>query len=595
MPLVVEALRACTSRSIWFWGDQALIDIEARDSLLGRNLLGVYDRYGWHHLGPIWLLVLGVFRWLGGGSPGAVIVGSCVLQAAAAAAIVVVANRLRPGLTAWWAALVLLGYEWSFGLERLGTVWAPYAIALPTALLVLLIADVVVSPKPWGPTIAAVVCASFLVQTDVGTVVMVAVLALATPLLRLAAQARARSRANGGPAAGRPWPIEAGWGWSRGNWRRGAAGLAAVVVVLWLPPAIQQLSTTPGNLVQFYRFVSTHPAERSFQTSLEAAGTVFGSYPFRFGEHADKQDADPRWLVEGSIWQRPWYLVYILVTIAAGVLSLVRRQRQGLVLAVTSGIALLAAGWSYDLVYGQLFPYLVFWTGALVVPTWTACWLALAPTAPPAPGERALGLVRLVATPRWARLAVPLASLAAAATVSTSFAVDPSPLAGVTSALGRKSWQVVAAAVLAPRVRTIYIDVGNPDAMPEGAAIADQAMRHGRRVEVDRAALYFFDPSFAHTSKAQLNILVCCGERYPGEPPRGLWLSGKVGGQFIYTSAISGPSQFAEPPVRDAEMVGHLVDDSPGHEPGQLRLGAGQSADRPAENGDPVRHGPSVR
>ena len=69
MPLVAAALRVLTTRApVWLWGDQALIDIEARNSLLGRNLLGVYDRYGWHHLGPMWLLVLGTFRWLGGGS-----------------------------------------------------------------------------------------------------------------------------------------------------------------------------------------------------------------------------------------------------------------------------------------------------------------------------------------------------------------------------------------------------------------------------------------------------------------------------------------------------------------------------------------------
>ncbi len=192
MPLLVVALRAVTTHGVWFWGDQALIDLEARNSLLGRNLLGVYDRYGWHHLGPMWLLLLGVSRWLGGGSPEALIFGSCVLQAVTAAAIVVVASRLRPGLTAWWAALVLLGCEWSLGLDRLGTVWAPYSIALPTALFVLLIAHVVVSPKPWAPTVAAAVCGSFLLQTDISTIVIVAVLVLATPLLRLATRARPR-------------------------------------------------------------------------------------------------------------------------------------------------------------------------------------------------------------------------------------------------------------------------------------------------------------------------------------------------------------------------------------------------------------------
>ena len=72
-----------------------------------------------------------------------------------------VANRLRPGLTVWWAALVLLGYEWSYGPSRFGIIWAPYAVALPVALLVLLVADVVTSPDPWGPAIATVVCRVF--------------------------------------------------------------------------------------------------------------------------------------------------------------------------------------------------------------------------------------------------------------------------------------------------------------------------------------------------------------------------------------------------------------------------------------------------
>jgi hypothetical protein len=607
MPLLVVALRAVATHGVWFWGDQALIDIEARDSLLGRNLLGVYDRYGWHHLGPLWLLLLGVSRWLGGGSPDAVIFGTCVLQAAVAAAIVVVAARLRPGLTAWWAALVLLGCEWSLGLDRLGTVWAPYSIALPTALFVLLIAHIVVSPKPWAPTVAAAVCGSFLLQTDISTIVIVAVLVMATPLLRLATRARPRPRT--GPDAGRPsngadtgrrWALQPGWGWSGGNWRAGAASLVAVVVVLWLPPGIEQLTTSPGNVVQVYRFVSTHPSDQTLETSLEAAGTVFGSFPLRVGERSGKRDSDPAWLVDKPIWERPWYLAYILLTVGAAALAVLRRQRQALALAATSCIAILAAGWSVGLIYGPLYPYLVFWTGALVVPAWVACWLALAPAPHPVPGRRASAFLGLAARHRWARLSVPLASLAAAATVSTAFVVYPFPMTGVTSVLGRRSWQAVSAGVLAPRVKVLYIDMVSPDAMPEAAAIADQALRRGRRVEVNRAALYFLDPSFAPTAKAQLRVFVCCGRPDPGQPPRGLWFSARVGGQAIYTSARpgpsapSGPSKFREPPVRDAEVVGDLMNNSPGDHPDQFRLGVGQSADRPAEDGDPVRHGPAI-
>jgi len=616
MPLLVVALRAVATHGVWFWGDQALIDIEARNSLLGRNLLGVYDRYGWHHLGPMWLLLLGVSRWLGGGSPEALIFGSCMLQAVTAAAIVVVAARLRPGLTAWWAALVLLGCQWSLGLDRLGTVWAPYSIALPTALFVLLVAHVVVSPKPWPPTVAAAVCGSFLLQTDISTIVIVAVLVLATPLLRLATRARSRpstgadsgrpstgadgGRPSNGADTGRRWAVQPGWGWSAGNWRAGAASLVAVVVVLWLPPGIEQLTTSPGNVVQVYRFVSTHPSDQTLETSLEAAGTVFGSFPLRVGERSGKRDSDPAWLVDKPIWERPWYLAYILLTIGAAALAVLRRQRQALALAATSCIAILAAGWSVSLIYGQLYPYLVFWTGALVVPAWVACWLALAPAPRPVPGRRASAFLGLAARHRWARLSVPLASLAAAAAVSTAFVVYPFPMTGVTSVLGRRSWQAVSAGVLAPRVKVLYIDIVSPDAMPEAAAIADQALRRGRRVEVNRAALYFLDPSFAPTGKAQLRVFVCCGRPDPGQPPRGLWFSARVGGQAIYTSARpgrsapSGPSEFREPPVRYTEVVGDLVNNSPGHHPDQFRVGVGKSADRPAEDGDPVRHGPSI-
>jgi hypothetical protein len=600
MPLVVIALRSLATRGVWFWGDQALIDIEARDSLLGRNLLGVYDRYGWHHLGPLWLLLLGVARWLGGGSPEAVIFGSCVIQAVAAAAIVVVAARLRPGLTGWWSALVLLGCEWSLGLDRLGTVWAPYSIALPAALFVLLTAHVVASPKPWPATVAAAACGTFLLQTDISTIVLVAVLVLATPLLRFATRARARARPGSGPNAGRRRFVQPGWGWSAGNWRLGAAALAVVLGVLWLPPAIEQLTTSPGNVVQVYRFLSTHPSDQSLEPSLSAAGTVFGSFPLRTGERSGKRDADPNWLIGKQIWQRPWFFAYILLTIGAAALAVLRRQRQALAVAATSCIAIVAAGWSFDLIYGPLYPYLVFWTGALVTPAWVASWLALAPAPRALPGRRVPALLGLAASRRWTTLSVPLATLAAAGAVSTAFVIYPFPLTGITSLLGRRSWQAVSADVLAPRVKTLYIDLANADAMPEAAAIADQAVQRGRRVEVNRAALYFFDPSFAPTAKAQLKVLVCCGVHDPGPPPHGLWFSARVGGQRIYTSDPPGgprpssPSQFRQAPVRNTKVVGHLVDHSPGDQPHELGFGVGQSADRPAEDRDPVGHGPPI-
>ena len=535
-PVLVGAGRDWSeSGRIWFWGDQALIDLEARNSLLGRNLLGVYDRYGWHHLGPLWLLVLGVARWLGGGSPVALVLGFYAVQALAVVAIVVVAHRLRPGLTGWWAALVLLGYEWTFGLERLGTVWAPYAIALPAALLVLLVADIAASRDPWPSTIAAAVCATFLCQTDIGTVVLVLVLVVATPALRLVTRAAvvADGQEGGATAAG-----AGGWGL---HWRGRALTLAIVLGVLWLPTVIQQVSTRPGNITQAYRFLTTHHAVRTLTASMKAADTLFGLFPFRFEEQPAKRDANPAWLVAHPVWDHPWFLAYIGGTVLIGIAALFSRRLPALALAASSSIAILAAGWSILLVYGPLFPYLVIWTGALVIPAWIAAWLVVAPpmtsTAAAAnPGATDVG------TPPTRWLTVPVVSVVVAAGVCVAFAASQPPLTDGSTRLARASWHTVARAALAPRVKTVYVDIMNQDAMPQAAAIADQLVRHHRRVEINRGALYYVDPSFAAHSSSQLKVVVCCGRGDPGRPPTGVTYRGDIQGQRIYMSGGRRPS-----------------------------------------------------
>jgi hypothetical protein len=546
LPLVVEAVRAATTGAgIWLWGDQALIDMEARDSILGRNLLGVYDRYGWHHLGPLWLLLLGAFRWLGGGSVASLIVGSYAVQAAAAAAIVLMAyrlaGRLGPGLAAWWAALLVVGFEWTFGLARLGTVWAPYAIALPAALLVLLVADVVANDNPWPSAVGVAACASFLCQTEISTGLTVAALVLAAPVLRTVSQVRRQPATPRAGPKGRRLSTTAGWAGSTGKWPVGLAALVAVLVVVWLPTAIQQLSTNPGNLVQVFDFFTSHTTHHTWQDGLRAADTVFGAFPFSTGIQPGSHDAELHWLIVHSPWSRPWYPGYIALTAAVAVVAAVRRRRAAFALAATSGVALVAAGLSIPLVFGPLFPYLVIWMGAIVVPVWVACWLTFTPTPTAASGERLPVLARLGVPRRWAALSFPGVGVAAAATVSCLFALSPVPMTGMPSALGRHAWKAVAAQVSSPDVKTVYIDVADKGAMPDAAAIADQVIRHGRRVEVDPGALYFVDPSFTPGRDAQLEVVVCCGRK-----SRHGWLPGmkwraKVGDQQIYTLSERGP------------------------------------------------------
>ena len=516
-PLAAGAARALLARGgIWPWGDQAVIDLEARDSLLGRNLLGVYDRYGWHHLGPLWLLVLGLARWVGGGSPDALVLGSLLLQAAFAAAIVVVASRLHPGrLILWWAALVVAAYEWDFGPGRLGTVWAPYAIALPGALLVLLVADLAASDYPWPAAFGALLCASFLVQTDVGTGVVVAALLAVALVLRFVW--------GFGPFKTGRWPLRAG-------------ALGAVALLIWLPPLIQQFTTEPGNMGQVLRFFTAHAAQRSWHETLRALSTLFGTFPLQRGPHGANLDAALTWLASVPARRRPWYLVYVAATLAGAALAFRRRRREAAALAAACLASLLAAAWSLHLAAGDLYPYIVVWMTALAVPAWVALGLAFAPSL----GQAARRLVRR---------AVPPLALAATAAVTAGFAASPSPMAGTPSLLGRQSWQAVSGPLLSPAVRTVYVVIAANEAMPEAAAIADEAVRHGRRVEVNRAALYFFDPSLSPTVPAQAQVVLCCGKGDPGRPPPGMAFRGQVGGQSIYLSRLASRAKpSAKPP-----------------------------------------------
>jgi hypothetical protein len=563
-PVLVGAFRDWSDRSgIWLWGDQALIDIEARNTLLGRNLLGVYDRYGWHHLGPLWLFVLGVARWLGGGSAVGTAMGFYFLQTVAIVAIMLTAYRLRHGLTAWWTALVVVGYEWSFGLERLGTLWAPYVIALPTALLVLLVADIAANPDPWPPTIGAAICATFLAQTDVGTLVVVAVLVVAAPFVRLATRAAVEAGRQGARARS---PGAAAWGWGTTHWRSRAATLTALLGVLWLPSIIQQLSTRPGNLVQAYRFLTTHHTIRTLAVSLRAADTLFGLFPFRLDGQPATRDARPRWLLTHPVWDHPWYLLYLAGTIVVAAAAFAHRRLPALAVAVTTALAILAAGWSILLVFGPLYPYLVLWTGALVIPAWVAVWLVVAPSLAPARHDTAAEArpSPLPPPPPPRRLIVPVASVVAAVAVCAAFSAGDAPLTDGSAHLARRSWAAVAGPALAARVKTVYVEIGTQNAMPEAAAIADELIRHHRRVEINRNALYYLDPSFVPRWKAQLRIVVCCTGDTSTALGRGLDLRAEVGDQRIYISSGRSTSRPA-PPAHDVPAPELLRLRAPGY------------------------------
>ena len=73
---------------------------------------------------------------------------------------------------------------------------------------------------------------------------------------------------------------------------------------------IQQVSTRPGNLVQVYRFSSTHHATNCWRVSRWATNTLFCSFPFRIDEAASAQDSNTLCLASYFSWDRPWFVAY---------------------------------------------------------------------------------------------------------------------------------------------------------------------------------------------------------------------------------------------------------------------------------------------
>ena len=77
------------------------------------------------------------------------------------------------GPTAGWITAGLLAIsQWSFSSDRMAYLWNPYAVALPSLLLVFLCARLVTTDRVGPLSVATLSCATFLIQTDISTVIV---------------------------------------------------------------------------------------------------------------------------------------------------------------------------------------------------------------------------------------------------------------------------------------------------------------------------------------------------------------------------------------------------------------------------------------
>lgn len=344
-PLAVAAVALRTPR--WYPVlDLAMTELRLRDVFTAHTpLIGLPGRIGsfpeqGSHPGPMSFYALWPAWKVLGSSAWGMQVGTLVLNAVAASTAVVIANR-RGGLRLAIAvtavlALLMAGY----GIATLAEPWNPYLpllwwIVTLLAVWSVLCADVAMLP-------VAVMAASMAAQTHVpylGLCVGMGAIAVVAVVLQ----------------------------WRRGEGRRPirrwGAVAAALVVVLWSPLVVDQLTKEPGNLSMLWDHFTSPPASEGssvgFGKGIELALRHVDATALIRGD-GDSLGSLARSSGDAGGSMVPGVAVLAVWTVAAAWAW--RRRHVGLTrLNVVVGAALLLGVFSISRIFGKVWYYLMLW------------------------------------------------------------------------------------------------------------------------------------------------------------------------------------------------------------------------------------------
>ena len=257
--VLTDALRAPL---LWHEGDTACLEMCTINAARLTQTLGVYSRFDGPHLGPFGGSHLGplYFYWLApfyvalGRNVTAMSFGVLVLHVLSVAlllAILLAAFRRQNCHMIFVSSLLLVVY---LRLIPLVSIWNPDVLALPFCLFLYAAALLGTGYSPAMPLV--LLTGSFCVQTHFGTGPCVATVTAAS----LALFARRRM--------------------GIGEWRRGSVPLwigltCFVMITIWLPPLLEQVQNSPGNLWKFITFLRYSKSDmRWFEGAAEMAAKV---------------------------------------------------------------------------------------------------------------------------------------------------------------------------------------------------------------------------------------------------------------------------------------------------------------------------------
>lgn len=376
LPVVLSTIGALDAGWVAF-GDRGVIATRAHDVLSGQSpLLGQHSSsslpgHPTYGLGPLmfWLLALPARL---GSDAIAVVAG--LVNMGAVVGTVALAHRRGGRALMFAVALMLVVMCGSLPEEALHDIWNPYLPLLPFTLLIMLCWSLACGEHRLLP--AAVLVASFVAQCHLA-LVLPAAAALAVGIGGLALS---RTRTDSPIQPVRPWVLAA----------------AAVAVVSWAGPIVDQAINRPGNALELARTSQDQGATVGLETGWHALVRATGITPWWLRSRLDLGDRLEDLLVAPGAFQQVTAILLLAALAAAVALALRRRDLEtaalgAIGLALCVAIVLVTAATPTRDALANTLGYSVDWAAP------TGMWIYLA---------LALALLPLLPRPGWvARLA----------------------------------------------------------------------------------------------------------------------------------------------------------------------------------------------
>jgi len=469
LPYAVVALGCLLARgATYVQGDLALLDVDAGRAGRFQQLLGPYDRFGWHHLGPAYAYLLAAAGWPAGAHHPlqAEALTAAVINRRALAGAALVARRVfGPGA----AAGVLMagaGLIISLGNDAVFNPWPPAVVIVPLLLLGVLTLAVLTGGSASLLT-AGLVVGTFCVQTDLGTA------PYAMALITVAGAGWAWRRRLEPEARAEPAGATAGLA------RAGLVAplMIALIVLAWTPVAIQQITARRGNLSLVYDFFRSAHRHAGLAAGLRAAGWAQLAW---FGH---RPPAGPPVGWTGAV------AVLVALLLAALLMAAGWWRRRPLVVGAAAlwlGGTLVAVGAGAEIV-GPAYSYLTIWA---VAPLAAGC----------------LGLGALLGTTGPAlphRLQLPVVLALAVSLAVTGDVLSRRNVSSYSPPAVGRAWALVAP-TLTPKAAVGVAYANEGESWNIGTGLVDQLERSSHPV----AVLAFWSNQVTDTARGAVSVWV---------------------------------------------------------------------------------------